>query len=65
MLFYIKCPPKSLGFDHFDKITNIILSLKEVKLFNFICRELKKLSAAQFMEVWEHYDEDGESTTDI
>lgn len=22
-------------------------------------RELKKLSAAQFMEVWEHYDEDG------
>jgi len=22
-------------------------------------RELKKLTAAQFMEVWEHYDEDG------
>ena len=22
--------------------------------------ELKKLSAAQFMEVWEHYDSDGE-----
>ena len=22
--------------------------------------ELKKLSAAQFMEVWEHYDNDGE-----
>lgn len=24
-------------------------------------RELKKLSANQFMEVWSHYDKDGES----
>lgn len=27
--------------------------------------ELKKLSAAQFMEVWEHYDSDGESLSSI
>lgn len=26
-------------------------------------RELKKLSANQFMEVWSHYDKDGEKTT--
>jgi hypothetical protein len=26
-------------------------------------RELKKLSAAQFMEVWEHYDSDGKTKT--
>jgi len=25
----------------------------------FLNRELRKLTAAQFMEVWEHYDEDG------
>ena len=27
-------------------------------------RELKKLSAAQFMEVWNHYDSDGENILD-
>lgn len=26
-------------------------------------RELKKLSANQFMEVWSHYDKDGESAS--
>lgn len=36
--------------------------------FNIFCqfmhfRELKKLTAAQFMEVWEHYDEDGKFLT--
>lgn len=25
--------------------------------------ELKKLSAAQFMDVWEHYDSDGNSSS--
>ena len=30
-----------------------------IELYNFEHRELAKLSAVQFMQVWEHYDEDG------
>lgn len=48
-----------------DQINNKRLNLE--KATNFMrqyrdpdSRELKKLSANQFMEVWSHYDKDGE-----
>ena len=44
-------------FDQQKMLTSSI-TIKVIDFFS-IFRELKKLSAHQFMEVWEHYDEDG------
>lgn len=38
-----------------DKATNFMRQYRDPQ-----SRELKKLSANQFMEVWSHYDKDGE-----
>lgn len=41
-----------------DKATNFMRQYRDPQ-----SRELKKLSANQFMEVWSHYDKDGESNS--
>lgn len=40
---------------NFEKVTNFMRQYRDPD-----SRELKKLSANQFMEVWSHYDKDGE-----
>lgn len=40
------------------KATNFLRQFRDLKT-----REFKQITAQQFMEVWNHYDEDGESLT--
>lgn len=43
-----------------DKATNFMRQYRDPH-----SRELKKLSANQFMEVWSHYDKDGECVWNV
>lgn len=44
---------------HIEKAQNFMRQYRDPE-----SRELKKLSANQFMDVWSHYDGDGKSTGD-